>query len=571
MYSLRFISRQLIGLVLVFAMGCAEDISPTDGPMGDGGMDGPASRIESTENENGITRTRADASDPMLWVYFDLESGEEVSTDTPEDDASWDLAFQRVKIKSNGGMTGSGDVQVARVDGADFDELTQAPSTGYVSDSAEDGDDDDSDPDYAFHGDNQWYDYNPSDHQITPNDAVFVVKTVEGNYYKVKLVFYYDEAGTSGFPAFEWGAIEAPSGEPMPEPEPEPMGDEFVVDASGDDEWVYVDVLSRQPVSTANPAASARWDLAFNGTMVQTNSGSTTSGDGGALLAEGMNWDEVESTDTVGFQVDETLPIPGPPGSGEFSGNPVLNSWYDYNAMTHEVTAKDAVFIVRTADGEYAKLQFLNYEDGVFTLRSTAIERVAQTHSTTLDASNADAFVYFDFESGEVIEPTDATMNLEWDIALSRTQVQTNSGTSGNGDGGAVDPGAMALDDVAAVPDGSGCYLINDGHRCDCALGQTQCEEATGVWTPQCACEAEVTVDEILPIPGPPGSGEYSGNPALAEWYNYDPMSHEVSPKEAAYLVKTATGAFAKFQFLEYSDGTIGIDWVFAGPQQTNF
>ena len=77
--------------------------------------------------------------------------------------------------------------------------------------------------------------------------------------------------------------------------------------------------------------------------------------------------------------------------------------------------------------------------------------------------------------------------------------------------------------------------------------------------------------DEMLPIPGPPGSGESSGNPVLANWYDYDMETHVTSPKDAAFILKTASGDFVKLQVIEYQDGVMTLDWAYAGPGQTTF
>jgi len=65
------------------------------------------------------------------------------------------------------------------------------------------------------------------------------------------------------------------------------------------------------------------------------------------------------------------VPEPGPPGSGTFSGNPVLSAWYDYNPRTHEVTPRPVAFVVCTADGGVARLRISGYGQGVMSLEYT--------------------------------------------------------------------------------------------------------------------------------------------------------------------------------------------------------
>jgi len=186
------------------AAACADDLDHDhDDP--DAGDTVP-SRVTNTANADGTTTTRVDASGEAVWVYLDLESKAEVEATA----TSWDLAFQRTKIMVDGGVSGSGNVAVAIVDGVDFGGMAVAPGDGYVTDEA-DGADMNTDPDLAFLRDMGWYSYNPMTHVITPRERVYVVRSVEGAYLKVQMINYYDDAGTAGFPTFRWAAIRPPT------------------------------------------------------------------------------------------------------------------------------------------------------------------------------------------------------------------------------------------------------------------------------------------------------------------------------------------------------------------------
>jgi hypothetical protein len=142
--------------------------------------------------------------------------------------------------------------------------------------------------------------------------------------------------------------------------------------------------------------------------------------------------------------------------------------------------------------------------------------------------------VYLDLRSGSTIEVADPATSGAWDVALSRTRIATNGGTSGAGAGAAADPGLASLALITA---------------------------ATGTFV----------VDAPLAVPGPPGSGTYSGNPALAGWYDYDAATHAVSPKPKAYVIRTADGGFAKLAITAYQSGTYTIDWAYAGAGRSDF
>lgn len=166
--------------------------------------------IATEGNGDDTFTTHVLADDADAWVYFDFQSGAQVSPNVPEDDGGWDLAFQRFHVRSNGGSSGSGQAEVAVLVAANFDALGAAPEGGYIADR-DDGDDDGSEPDTAFEIDGGWYAYDPSSHTLTPRARVYVVRTPEGDYFKLEMLGYYDGAGNDARPSFRWAPLAAPS------------------------------------------------------------------------------------------------------------------------------------------------------------------------------------------------------------------------------------------------------------------------------------------------------------------------------------------------------------------------
>ena len=196
----------LLSLPLAMMAGaCADDLDHHHDDVDAGG--GDSAHLSHTDNGDGSTTTRVDATRMAEWTSLDLESRGEAA----DADASWDLAFQRTKIKIDGGVSGDGGMQVAVMPGADFGAMAAAPATGWITDDA-DGDDEDAEPDLAFLRGDGWYSYDPSTHVVSPRAQVYVVRSVEGNHYKVQLTDYYDSAGTSGFVSFRWAPIDPPPG-----------------------------------------------------------------------------------------------------------------------------------------------------------------------------------------------------------------------------------------------------------------------------------------------------------------------------------------------------------------------
>jgi hypothetical protein len=171
-------------------------------------MAGQSGRITNIIEAGGAVVSQINASDSMAWVYVQLSSGKEVMPQDPQNSTDWDLALQRFQIKVNGGISGKGAVEVALVTGTAFPALATAPKSGYVTDQ-QDSADEDSDPDYAFVQKGTWYNYNAMTHLLTPKDQVYVVRATTGAHYKLQMSGYYDQAGSSGYPAFRWQLLTA--------------------------------------------------------------------------------------------------------------------------------------------------------------------------------------------------------------------------------------------------------------------------------------------------------------------------------------------------------------------------
>lgn len=192
---------------LTATWSCAADLGDELDADMDAGMRAP---VSSEDRGDGTTVTRIDATDYETWVYFDLDTDQEVTTDAAADSLAWDLGFQRSNIQLNGGASGPGDTAVAFLPDTGFDSLARGPDTGYVTDQPDaDGD---GKPEYAMTtGEGRWFDYDVATHVLTPKPLVYVVRTTEGRHYKLAIEGYYDDAGTAAILGVRWGAVDAPA------------------------------------------------------------------------------------------------------------------------------------------------------------------------------------------------------------------------------------------------------------------------------------------------------------------------------------------------------------------------
>lgn len=182
-------------------LGCAGKLhegvtAPTDSDAG-------ATTEESVDpsDDHAVDRGEAsiDAQASEHWAYFSLESGDTVTARE-----AWHLAFQRYKIRLNTKLISGEQVEVARLDGVRFEEVSEIPESGFHTDEDEGG----AEPRYALsYGDDTWYAYDPNDHSVTARPFVYVVRTGAQRHFKVQFLSYYDDAGTPAVIRLRWEAL----------------------------------------------------------------------------------------------------------------------------------------------------------------------------------------------------------------------------------------------------------------------------------------------------------------------------------------------------------------------------
>ena len=116
-------------------------------------------------------------------------------------------------------------------------------------------------------------------------------------------------------------------------------------------------------------SATSNWDLAFAGTTIRINAGTSGPGNGGAFVYTGtfdaLTSVPVDST----FRIDQAPTYAITKGSGK--------GWYNYDGPNNLVTAiPGRVLVIKTATGKYAKVEILNYYKGNTTPLSTASDSI---------------------------------------------------------------------------------------------------------------------------------------------------------------------------------------------------
>jgi hypothetical protein len=153
----------------------------------------PPAPVEVGDRLVGPVLYTLDARASDQWTFFDFSRGSVV--DVPHQfGVDWDLAFQRHKMLANGGATNpKGRAAILNLGEVAFDGVTEAPADGYVEDTIASITAD------AVVTENlaikAWYHYSFLTHLLRPKANVYVIRTADGKYAKMRLVSYYCDGG----------------------------------------------------------------------------------------------------------------------------------------------------------------------------------------------------------------------------------------------------------------------------------------------------------------------------------------------------------------------------------------
>ena len=148
------------------------------------------------------------------WIYFSFSTGAEVSDvndSNYQTDMTWDIAFNRYNVRTNGGSSGSGMAAAYDAGEVGFDNVEEALETGFMLDSSIQIVETisytgpptmmSSFGNLVFSGVIGLEGQPPS---YIPNNHIYVVKTADGKYAKIWIKGFYDTLGESGYVNFKY-------------------------------------------------------------------------------------------------------------------------------------------------------------------------------------------------------------------------------------------------------------------------------------------------------------------------------------------------------------------------------
>jgi hypothetical protein len=194
--------RRLLSLwiVVLCLVGCSSEGGSSDDPTAAIYQPTPPQPQAVGKQLVGPIVYTVDARSRDVWMYFDFARGSVVAVQEPKTDA-WDLTFQRYVIKTNGGHTNpTGQGALLSLGERDFAAVTKVPEKAeFISD---------------VHPKNRpasynpvmgkWFNYSYLANVLAPKPFVYLVRTHDGKYAKMRLLSYYCVNKSAGCLTFEY-------------------------------------------------------------------------------------------------------------------------------------------------------------------------------------------------------------------------------------------------------------------------------------------------------------------------------------------------------------------------------
>ncbi|MBU8892761.1 MAG: HmuY family protein [Bacteroidales bacterium] len=142
----------------------------------------------------------------------------------------------------------------------------------------------------------------------------------------------------------------------------------ITVDASDYSSWVYFSFKDDTVVTVTDFENSTDWDIGFHRSDLRLNCGMSGTGLGGSYATGITNFDEVITAPETGYSLNDMIEIATdistfPPGMETVPGDTILANWisFEIGASGPEYTYSNEIFIIKTADGKYAKIWLKDY------------------------------------------------------------------------------------------------------------------------------------------------------------------------------------------------------------------
>lgn len=137
------------------------------------------------------------------------------------------------------------------------------------------------------------------------------------------------------------------------------------VNGTSMEQWVYLRLDTGAEVTVSDPASSREWDVGVRRYFIKINGGTSGGCGSETSVQSGSDFAGIARAPMGGYVTDQ-------PDSADEDQEPDYalsqgGGWYDYNVMTHALTPRAQIYVLKTCTGGYVKLQMTGYYDAAGT------------------------------------------------------------------------------------------------------------------------------------------------------------------------------------------------------------
>ncbi|WP_052408920.1 HmuY family protein [Porphyromonas sp. COT-290 OH3588] len=175
----------------------------------------------------------------------------------------------------------------------------------------------------------------------------------------------------------------------------------------------------------------------------------------------------------------------------------------------------------------------------------------------SIDATDYGKWMYFSLEQGKLVEVADPMNSNEWDLGFHFTDIRTNSGASGKGQGGAFATDLKEVtDELKTLPNASDFVvdketkIITQTHN---EKGEHDIKQEKGGANPLLTTFQTVKIgSDGKPELGPNGLPIFIKGTLGAIDFSHGRGGAKFTLSNKVYLIRTAKGKFVKIKIVDY-------------------
>jgi hypothetical protein len=153
-----------------------------------------------------------------------------------------------------------------------------------------------------------------------------------------------------------------------PDPIVEDNWETVTLDATAYESWVYFSFSENAEVAISDYRNSMDWDIGFHRYDVRLNCGTSGPGQGGSQSMGVVDFESVTEAPESGYSLNDSIGVILESGVWEYTnvpGDTVLSTWMniDFSNPPPKYTLSNEIYVIRTADGRYARIWLKDYFD----------------------------------------------------------------------------------------------------------------------------------------------------------------------------------------------------------------